>query len=143
MKSIHFLLGIAIALSVVACGQDKNDCNCKSNASRKIELISEKQLYLIKKKYDTTMNDGRIHSQELLPFFPVEDILACTKHKLNAENFKYHFACPLCGKKSEHLIWINFTSPPVTWSILCGRSGPMSICCECRIPVEFDMELLN
>lgn len=48
--------------------------------------------------------------------------------------------CPLCGRK---LLKIKFSSPYWTWNYLCGREGPMTLCPDCPMQVEFSLEVMN
>jgi hypothetical protein len=75
--------------------------------------------------------------------FPWEDLKARFKYILKSNDFKNHKSCPKCGKVSENLIWINFSSPSWTWEHLCGREGPLSICPDCCIQVEFIIYMIN
>lgn len=75
--------------------------------------------------------------------FSREDIESCYEKKLDSSKFKNHRSCPKCGNVAEKLIWIEYTSPGWTWKQLCGRQGPLSICPECRITVEFILETMN
>lgn len=81
--------------------------------------------------------------KELNPNFPREDVEACMKEKLDSSLYVNRQPCPGCGKKSEELNWIRFTSPRRTWEMLCGRSGPLSVCPECHIQVEFILVAMN
>ncbi|MDX2046757.1 MAG: hypothetical protein SFU87_08215 [Chitinophagaceae bacterium] len=75
--------------------------------------------------------------------FPWEDVKACFKKKLESSDFNDHNRCPKCGLDSKNLFWINFSSPSWTWENLCGRSGPLSICPNCKIQVEFILTEMN
>ena len=87
------------------------------------------------------------------PYFPLEDVEACmndcesTFIKIISERYledkANHRPCPLCGKPSEELKWICFSSPKRTWQNLCGRGGPMTICPDCGCIVEFICVLMN
>ena len=48
--------------------------------------------------------------------------------------------CPLCGHK---LLKFNFSSPRWTWNALCGREGPMTLCPDCPMQVDFSLEIMN
>ncbi len=69
--------------------------------------------------------------------------MSCFDKTLQGENFRNHDKCPKCGRNSEELIWIEFRSPEWTWRSLMGRQGPLSICPECKIQVEFITEIMN
>lgn len=73
--------------------------------------------------------------------FPKEDVAICLERKIHP--YHHRLSCPICGKPSEELLWIDFCSPASTWKNLCGRSGPLSICPECRWQVEFICEVMN
>lgn len=91
----------------------------------------------------------RINKKEFNPdesyetHFPWEDVKACMNMTLNGNKFKNRESCTKCELESENLIWINFKSPKWTWEHLCGRQGPLSICPNCKIQVEFILEILN
>ena len=86
-------------------------------------------------------------------YFPLEDVEACMDDcrsdfvsllsKRYFEDKANHRPCPLCGKPSEELKWICFSSPNRTWQNFCGRGGPMSICPDCGCLVEFVLLLMN
>lgn len=70
-------------------------------------------------------------------------LMPCLHDQLNKEEFKSMKSCPLCGKKSENLVWINYRSPDSTWEMSCGAQGPLSICPYCKIQVEYIKYLVN
>jgi hypothetical protein len=76
-------------------------------------------------------------------YFPWKHVIACMKKTLDSKEFANHLPCPKCGLRSENLDWINFRSPDWTWEHLCGRAGPLSICPECKIQVEFILHVMN
>ena len=67
--------------------------------------------------------------------FPWGDVNECMNDKI--EPLAGHLPCPICGKPSEKLTWIRFSSPDWTWEKLCGRAGKLSICSDCHSQVEF------
>jgi hypothetical protein len=75
--------------------------------------------------------------------YPWDDVNACRKRKLDGSKYVNHERCPKCRLASEKLTWIRFKSPPVTWEWLCGREGPLSICPDCNIQVEFILEVMS
>lgn len=75
--------------------------------------------------------------------FPWDDVLACFDKQLQSEKFRNHQKCPKCGLDSDKLIWIEFRSPDWTWKSLCGSQGPLSICPNCKIQVEYIEKLMN
>jgi hypothetical protein len=75
--------------------------------------------------------------------YPWDHIKACFDDKYDSNEYNNHKSCPICGMTSDKLIWIRFVSPKYTWTNLCGRSGPLSICPKCHIQVEFIMEAMN
>ena len=95
------------------------------------------------------MNKPKENSNEFVPdedfetYFPWEDVTACLKNKLESNRFTGHSNCIKCGLESGKLIWIQFSSPDWTWEHLCGREGPLSICPDCKIQVEFILEVMN
>ena len=84
---------------------------------------------------------GDDETESLGEIFPWPDVEVCINEKVVER--ANHFPCPLCGKKSEHLIWINFRSPDWTWQQECGREGPLSICPDCHFQVAFICKILN
>ena len=75
--------------------------------------------------------------------FPWSDVEACMDSILDSKEFLCHLSCPQCGRDSDRLTWIDFTSPDSTWAHLCGRMGPLSICPQCNIQVEFICDVMN
>lgn len=75
--------------------------------------------------------------------FPWIDVKSCLKDKLDNMKFKGHLNCPKCGRHSENLVWIMFDSPSWTWENLCGRKGPLSICPDCKIQVDFQCYIMS
>ena len=76
--------------------------------------------------------------QEILPWKDVEACMDDVRTPL-----ANHLSCPICGKKSEELHWIHFSSPDWTWEKMCGSAGLMSICKDCHCQVEFILESMN
>ena len=74
-------------------------------------------------------------------YFPWDDVMLCFDNRL--PNYVGWKKCPKCGLESEKLIWIEFNSPPWTWKHLCGSRGPLSICPNCRIQVDFIVTAIN
>ena len=52
-------------------------------------------------------------------------------------------SCPICGKKSENLLWIDYISPGWTWEQLAGNAGALSICKDCHCQVEYICVMMN
>lgn len=81
---------------------------------------------------------GTKEKPELLPWEWVkpcmDDELSPIPNRLN---------CPICGKKSEELLWIDFSSPKWTWEELSGEAGALSICTDCHCQVEFICVYMN
>lgn len=75
--------------------------------------------------------------------FPWADVKACLNRSLESKNYKGHDNCPKCRLSSEKLKWISFSSPDWTWKNMVGRAGPLSICPDCKIQVEFINEIMN
>jgi len=75
--------------------------------------------------------------------FPWEDIMRCSRDRLPGENFRNHKSCPQCGRPSDKLAWIKFTSPGWTWRENLGSLGPLSVCPDCGIQVEYRMKWMN
>ena len=80
-------------------------------------------------------------SAEKREIFPWEDVKKCMDDKIEA--VPNHLPCPICGKPSEELDWIGFSSPKWTWDNLMGRMGPLSICPDCHCQVEFICMIMN
>lgn len=79
--------------------------------------------------------------KEKQEIFPWKDVEACM-HEVRTP-LPNHLTCPICGKKSEDLDWIYFSSPDWTWEKMCGSAGLMSICKDCHCQVEFILESMN
>lgn len=77
----------------------------------------------------------------LSQIFKWDDVDACINDRIRPR--RYHLSCPVCGKPSRELLWINFNSPKWTWKSLCGRKGPLSICPDCHRQIEFLCERLS
>lgn len=134
--SIMFLLVLTLS-----CSSKRNEEQAvKKNI--KIELLSDTEIHKLASQYSVERESNSNYS-ELIPTFPTHDILDCANNTLDSRLYKNHRNCPICGSKSESLTWIQFSSPASTWENLCGRSGPLSICQKCKIPVEFVVELMN
>lgn len=73
--------------------------------------------------------------------FSWEEIQACLDNRIPSK--PGHLPCQMCGKPSEKLDWIDFSTPLRTWENLMGRMGAMSICPDCHRQVEFICVLLN
>lgn len=73
-------------------------------------------------------------------FFPWEDVIGSMMEHPDKVTLHYHDVCPDCGKRLIHL---EFWSPHWTWRVLCGRSGPMTICLDCPKQVSFDLAIMN
>lgn len=70
-----------------------------------------------------------------------EDVEKCMEDRIEA--VPNRLPCPICGKPSEELHWIAFSTPQWTWENLMGRMGAMSICTDCHCQVEFMCMLMN
>lgn len=82
--------------------------------------------------------------------FPWEDVDACGHNNLFFKAFgqvlkndNKHKSCPQCGKPSEQLRWIWFSSPSWTWDNFMGQAGYMSICDKCHRQVDFICVMRN
>lgn len=95
------------------------------------------------------MNNPTENSSEFVPdgefeeLFPWEDVTVCLINKLESNKFIGHSKCTKCVLESGKLIWKQFSSPEWTWEHLFGREGPLSICPNCKIKVEFILEVMN
>ena len=91
---------------------------------------------------DRVVNEKEpLNNMDASEIFPWDDVNACMDKKEPAR--ANHLSCPVCGKPSEELVWIDFCSPAWTWAQLCGRRGPLSICPDCHCQVEFICEIMN
>lgn len=99
------------------------------------KLLEEDPLLYARKKLEERV---KAENPEI---FPEEDVTICLERKIHP--YHHRLSCPICGKPSEELLWIDFCSPASTWEKLCGRSGPLSICPECGWQVEFICETMN
>jgi hypothetical protein len=41
------------------------------------------------------------------------------------------------------LEWLYYRSPKWTWAALCGRAGWLTICPDCRHPVDFFVDRMS
>ncbi len=78
-------------------------------------------------------------------FFPWEDVDACRGQSRSKGRKPLERAsrCPQCEKPAAELTWIYFQSPAWTWEHLCGRSGWMTVCDDCRLQTAFFVEMMN
>lgn len=76
-------------------------------------------------------------------FLPWPDVMGCLRERKKSKDFAGKKKCPKCGLSSEKLIWIEFSSPMKDWAIWVGQSGPLSICPDCKIQVEYNMTYHN
>lgn len=51
--------------------------------------------------------------------------------------------CPRCRTLPEALNWFYFSSPNETWPALCGCAGWLIVCDQCRIQVDFFIEVVS
>ncbi|HMJ90555.1 MAG TPA: hypothetical protein VK530_12120 [Candidatus Acidoferrum sp.] len=51
--------------------------------------------------------------------------------------------CPACKTLSEALKWVYFSSPKETSPALCGCAGWVVVCDDCRIQVDFFIEIMS
>lgn len=102
----------------------------------------------IKQKEEFYQLNGRLNEQDFNldiegKHFSWEEVRPCLDNVLVRENFKHHDSCPKCNLPSERLVWINFSSSQNSWNRLAGRGGPLSICPNCKIQVEFVCEIIS
>lgn len=96
------------------------------------QKVREKGLEELRKEwFFLTMMSIRYSRQQ-----PWEDIYNCLSDRIPRRSG--WSPCPICGKPSEDLMWIHFSSSPSSWMNLCGRSGPLSVCPNCHWPVDFE-----
>ncbi len=105
--------------------------------NKKLKILPLEELIKVLKekgiKYDK--------SQIVAPYFPLQNVEACLDNVMGV--IPDSLPCPVCGKPSDQLRWIEFSSPQWTWENLCGRMGPLSICPDCGCLVEFKCYLMN
>lgn len=87
------------------------------------------------------------------PIFPWEDVNASREDdqlqavrsatKARTEYGDQANPCPDCDCDSEDLEWFYFRSPEVTWEMLCGREGWMTLCVDCHRQVDFFLVAMN
>ncbi|MBL7471361.1 hypothetical protein [Robertkochia sediminum] len=77
------------------------------------------------------------------PEFPWEDVFDSYRPIEKPGRIEHPKPCPKCHKNGENLIWTDFSSPPWTWENMCGRGGPLSLCADCRVQVQFVCEVMN
>lgn len=75
--------------------------------------------------------------------FSWEEVKPYLDNVLVRENYKQHKSCPKCNLPSGQLVWVNYSSPKEDWDHLAGRCGPLSICPNCKIQVEFVCEIIS
>ena len=84
--------------------------------------------------------------------YPWEDVEACRGRKPAESMFGADGPPPVsavkegclgCGRPPAELEWLYFTSPPWTWTKLCGRAGWMGICPDCRYQVYFALGVMS
>lgn len=51
--------------------------------------------------------------------------------------------CPRCSIRPDALNWFYFSSPQETWPALCGCAGWLVVCDDCRIQVDFFIEVMS
>jgi hypothetical protein len=51
--------------------------------------------------------------------------------------------CPFCGKPSYTFKIVYYSSPPITWKMLCGRAGTMLVCPKCKKDLYYKIEFIN
>jgi predicted RNA-binding Zn-ribbon protein involved in translation (DUF1610 family) len=118
MKYIRFILVILI-----------NAFGCNNESSKKVE------------EFVKAVEKGDIILKNETTFFPWEDVLNCKDDIIKPPDKYKSYQCPYCGEKE--VIWIYFRSSEWTWSHLCGRAGPLSICPKCARQVEFICHIMN
>ena len=103
-----------------------------------VEGFLKSHSFLDSPEYLYPDDQGTVEKHEI---FQWDDVEMCMGDKI--ESVPNRLPCPICGKLSEELDWICFSSPKWTWGNLMGRMGPMSICTDCHCQVEFLCMLMN
>lgn len=80
-------------------------------------------------------------TKEKRSIFPWKDVEECMGDVI--QGVPNRLSCPVCGKPSEELRWIAFSTSHESWVNLSGRMGAMSICTDCHCQVEFLCMLMN
>lgn len=80
-------------------------------------------------------------TKEKRSIFPWEHVNICMEDTI--EEIPNRLPCLVCGRPSEELKWIHFSTPQWTWENLLGREGAMSICTDCHCQVEFICVFMN
>lgn len=75
--------------------------------------------------------------------YPEEHVASCMDNRLESNLFVGRMNCHKCNLVAEKLTWIQFCSPEYTWVNLIGVEGPLSICPDCNVQVEFICEVRN
>ena len=81
---------------------------------------------------------GTKQNPEIIPW---EDVERCKD--IVIDPIYNRLRCPICGKSSEELHWIGYTSPQEDWENLAGWMGALSICNDCHFQVEFICVMMN
>ena len=84
---------------------------------------------------------------------PWADVDACRRNlrlqrRHSVADAKHHHLleanrCPRCRTLPDALNWVYFSSPKETWPALCGCAGWLIVCDECRIQVDFFIEVMS
>ena len=93
----------------------------------------ERYKYLFKEKVLNPTDDEE-------DIFPWDDVYKCLNKPFLPQGNK---RCPHCGRSSNRLVWIYYTSPDWTWEDLCGREGWLSLCPKCKKQIEFKCSVMN
>lgn len=114
------------------------------NTGKDIKEIEKKMVEGFLKSYSVppeSIHPDDKGTKEKRSIFPWEDVENYKGNIIDA--VPNRLPCPICGKPSEKLHWIAFSTPQWTWENLMGRMGAMSICTDCHCQVEFMCMLMN
>lgn len=81
---------------------------------------------------------GTKQNPEIIPW---EDVERCKD--IVIDPIYNRLRCPICGKSSDELHWIGYTSSHEAWNNLAGWMRALSICTDCHCQVEFICVMMN
>lgn len=89
------------------------------------------------------MESQRIDKNQFEPnisyrtIFPWAEVMLCIDKSLPQKDFKNERSCPKCNCSSEDMFWIQFYDLNDVWKGVSDNNGPLSICPNCKIQVQF------
>lgn len=103
-----------------------------------LDVLLQERIKTLKPNVADPGCSGTKQNPEIIPWEAVErckDIII--------DPIPNRLKCPICGKPSEKLHWIGYTSPQKDWENLAGWMGALSICTDCHCQVEFICVMMN